>query len=303
MIKWCSALGLAVLVSSGALAQDDCRLQIAASLPIMLDGANRNTVPATIEGKDVRLLVDTGATATLMRESLADELKLNYEIAKRWERHRIFGGINVNKFVNVKDFRLGKLQASGIPFMLVPQEERVLKGEDGILGGNVLTQYDVDFDFANAKMNMFLPHRCSGQAVYWTQDESAIAKVPFIYDNHIRVEVLVDGKKIKATLDTGASTTVLDTEEFMPQFGLTPSSPGMTTTSPPGAENPRYSYTFKTLSFGGVTVQNPKVTFVSSKTSKVHDYNMLIGMDVLRNLHLYVAYKEKMLFITSATQH
>jgi hypothetical protein len=27
---------------------------------------------------------------------------------------------------------------------------------------------------------------------------------------------------------------------------------------------------------------------------------MLIGMDILRDLHLFIAYKEKMLFITSA---
>lgn len=299
--KWIAALAL-LAAACPAWAQQDCRLQIAASLPMTLERANVITVPAEVEGKPVRLIVDTGSPASGLRESMVEEAKLNYEISKRWERYRIFGGVKISRNATLKNFKLGNLQASGITMLLIPREEHVLKTMDGILGGNVLTQYDVDFDFAKAKMNLFLPHRCEGQAVYWTQNEEAIAKVPFKYDGHIRIEVMLDGKKIKATLDTGASITVLDKENYMPEFGLTETSPGMTNVSPPDAQYPRYLYPFKTLSFGGVTVDHPKVTFVSQKYSRNDDYNMLIGMDVLRNLHLYIAYNEKMLYITSASQ-
>jgi len=71
----------------------------------------------------------------------------------------------------------------------------------------------------------------------------------------------------------------------------------------PGEALPRYSYTFKTLNFDGVTVQNPKVWFISQKYSKDPDYKMLLGMNVIRQLHMFISYKEKMLYITSATQH
>jgi hypothetical protein len=89
----------------------------------------------------------------------------------------------------------------------------------------------------------------------------------------------------------------------MPLFGLTPQSPGVSSVTSPGEPLPRYRYTFKALSFEGVVVKNVQVVFVSQKYSKDPDYKMLLGLDIIRQLHMFISYKEKMLYITSATQH
>lgn len=302
---WIAASAMVLLAGQGAFAEEpDCRLQIAAALPMQLDNSNTVSVPAAIQGHPIRMLVDTGAYSSTLQQTTADALGLKYEVSAKGGRGRIFGNIKMRRFVTVKDFTIGNLKADGISFMLMPPDERLQGAHDGLLGGNVLTKYDVDFDFANGKMNLFLPHRCPGKVVYWTADDDAVAKVPFrLKGQHIIIKLMLDGKEVEATLDTGATMSIMDMETYMPKYGLTPDSPGVMRRG--GADNPypRYSYTFKELSLPGVTVKNPSLTFVSQKYSHNDDYNMLLGMDVLRQLHLYIAYSEKMLYITGAAQH
>ena len=285
-----------------AAAEEDCRLQIATTLPITLETSGHVSVPAAIGGHPVKLVVDTGAPNSSIRESLSKELNLNYDVLKRWQRSRIFGGININRFVTVNEYTLGNLKADGVSLLLIPDEKWSPGMQDGLLGANIMSLYDVDFDFARAKLNLFLPHRCPGRVVYWTDDEGLIAKVPFHMEGgHIRIKVDVEGKEIEAALDTGAPMTVMDLETYMPKFALAENSPGIEKLVDRRDPNERYRYTFKTLTFQGVTVLNPRVTFISQEYSKAPNYRMLIGMNILSKLHLFIAYKEKMLFITSAT--
>jgi len=294
----------AAAISAGApaLAQQDCRLQIAASLPVTIEPSGHVAVMGAIGDRPLKLLVDTGGFM-MMRESIATELGIPFDVMKHWQRASVFGGIELHRDAVVKDFRLGNLRASGVTFFLFPDDEgKVYGAPDGILGANVLATYDVDFDYAHAKLNLFLPHRCPGQAVYWTQSEELIAKVPIeIVGAQIHLPVAIEGKPVKAILDTGATDTVMDLESLLPEFGLKPDSPGMQRVGTADDPHPRYLYTFKTLNFGGVTVNNARVLFVSEETSHEHGYNMLIGEDILRQLHLYIAYKEKMLYITAAS--
>jgi hypothetical protein len=168
----------------------------------------------------------------------------------------------------------------------------------------VFGEYDLDFDFAKATMHLFAPHRCPGRAVYWTQDESLVAKLPIdFHGSDIRIPVEIEGHKIRAVLDTGANTTVMDLETFMPLFGLTPTSPGVEVVHDTRDPYPEYVYTFKAINLQGVTVNNARVFFISQKFSHSPDYDMLLGTNILTHLHLYIAYKEKMLFATAATAH
>jgi predicted aspartyl protease len=304
-MKYARSLLLATMfVLAPAWGEEDCRLQIATSLPLDFESAGRPVVPAAINGNPIRLLVDTGAPSMGLQESKGKALGLDYQIAKRWEQAQIYGGTGLNRYATVKDFTLGKLKASGISFLLIPDEHEI-EGADGLLGATILDYYDVDFDFAQAKMNLFLPHRCAGRVVYWTQDESAIATIPLDKEGggHIRAEVEIEGQKIRATVDTGASMSVMDSETFMPKFGLTPQSPGMVEYHVSNDPYPRYRYVFKELHLQGVTVKNAHITFISQKFSQDRAYGMLLGMDILRELHLFIAYKERMYYITAATQH
>ncbi len=77
-----------------------------------------------------------------------------------------------------------------------------------------------------------------------------------------------------------------------------------------------YSHAFSSITIEGLTVANPKITVVADRMgarlatnsirgatqdpySRASD-SLIIGMNVLKKLHIYVAYGEKKLYITPA---
>lgn len=77
-----------------------------------------------------------------------------------------------------------------------------------------------------------------------------------------------------------------------------------------------YSHKFESLSFEGISVTNPKISIITDRMAakdlkptirgkladpySSHIRQVIVGMDVLRHLHLYMAYKEKKLYISPA---
>ncbi|HEY4076090.1 MAG TPA: hypothetical protein VGM26_04080, partial [Rhizomicrobium sp.] len=59
-----------------------------------------------------------------------------------------------------------------------------------------------------------------------------------------------------------------------------------------------YNYPLQNLSFGDVNVKNPRIQIVADKVWDQSD--LLLGIGILRQLHLYIAYKEKKMYITPA---
>jgi hypothetical protein len=173
--------------------------------------------------------------------------------------------------------------------------------------------------------------------IYWKAD--AVAVVPITLQiptgdegptgfrsysyrgSHINVPVSINGKDFKAALNTtsAVSSMSIDTAKF--RFGVTIDSPGaVPLDSPDGnpAHRP-FRYTFATMTFDTVTVTNPKFIIypdltgardpnnsirTDTRTRRVDDNiggGISVGMDVLRKLHLYVAYGENKLYITPAS--
>jgi hypothetical protein len=65
-----------------------------------------------------------------------------------------------------------------------------------------------------------------------------------------------------------------------------------------------YRYAFKTLSFGGVSVSNPDLVLVPRDEGRIGGPpTIILGMGILRQLHMYIAYAERKLYVTSASAH
>jgi Aspartyl protease len=140
-------------------------------------------------------------------------------------------------------------------------------------------------------------------------------------------------------MDTGSQYTVMNMEVADKLFGLAPSSPGMASLTASNGDKSvtLYRHLFDKLTFEGVEVSNlqvyllpnqvavhdrPRSLFllgppIHSPTSSARLYpapgpltdpesdtvsvpDVIIGMDVLRHLHVYFAAKEKRLYITDA---
>ena len=66
-------------------------------------------------------------------------------------------------------------------------------------------------------------------------------------------------------------------------------------------------YPFKLLTLQGVAVNNPDLVLVADDASKVmggyREPKLILGMGILRQLHVYIAYKERNIYVTTATAH
>lgn len=120
--------------------------------------------------------------------------------------------------------------------------------------------------------------------------------------NKILLTVNVEGKPVLAGLDTGSYISTLDLERAQADFDLKPESPGMVKLKRPEGS---FGYTFKSLGFGGVQVNNAKVRLDPYAVHQMGKSSpkMLIGADVLSRLHLFIAYQERKLYVTDATAH
>jgi predicted aspartyl protease len=286
-------------------ADDACHLYRIASVDMGIDAAGRMTVPMTVGGQGLTMLIDTGGLDTMLTDSVVEAQHL---VKQRINNVRVvmFGGTNIDTYATAHDIDFGGLKAPKMIVLVVP-DGRLPAGIGGILAPDILRAYDDDIDFANARFSLFSTDHCPGDVVYWTKDFAQIDMAIEQTTGHIVVPVTLDGKEIKFTFDTGADYSVLDWDLAKDLFGIDEHSPGVTAVTRNDGRTV-YRYAFKELTFGdavkgAVTVKNPVITLVPSDVSRMHHTVSLLGIGILRQLHLYLAYKEKHLFVTPASAH
>jgi hypothetical protein len=114
---------------------------------------------------------------------------------------------------------------------------------------------------------------------------------------------------VLTTIDTGSSDSEMSLETAERLFDFDEKSPLLKTLSE-DAHSRSYRYPFKNITLQGVTVRNPDLILVPDDESRVmdsgwdyHPPKLILGMNILRQLHMYIAYKEKMIYVTSADAH
>jgi predicted aspartyl protease len=304
------SMAAALLAAAPAYAEGQCQLLQAASVPMTIDSSGRIAVPMSMGGKPVTMMVDTGSPMSVVTYKTARDLGLNIKNVElgragvaQWT---MFGGLTIAQYTKASDVAIGTLKSDSMGFGIFPGTNELAEN-NGLLGDDVMSNYDIDFDFAGGKFNLFSKDHCAGQVVYWTR--TPVAVVPFSRNiwKHIFLDVELDGKKFRALLDTGASTSEGDWEPIADAFDLTAHNPGVSTEGHPADGDGAYHYTFKTLTFGGISVSNPQIALVPRAVSQIQngpsDHDIILGINVMRRLHIYVAEDEEKLYITPATAH
>ena len=295
-------------VMAPASAAENCALVRLAKLDMQLDDHGGIYVPMTIAGQNANLLIDTGGIVSMLTQSLVAKLGLP---TQRIEGARVtmFGGTPITSYVTAHDVEFGRLKAEQLKFMVVP-DERLGEPLNGTLAPDIMNAYDDEFDFANARFSLFSSDHCVLNLAYWTSGPHA--EIPFSVDRtgHIEFEVTLDGNKILATLDTGSSRSLLDLDRAEYLYGFNEKDPSLTSAG--DARTVRiYRYPFKSLTFGdetsglgSVKTINPDLMLMSNADARLPDTKeMILGMGILRQLHMYFAHKEKKLYVTAASAH
>jgi predicted aspartyl protease len=289
------------LFASAAEAADtqDCRLTRFASLPMSTLSDGRIALPVAIEGHAASFLVDTGGISATMSRQLANKIGKEPERAPRYLIG--VGGAVLSSSIHAGDFALGGMHGKDIPVFI---DERFSGGGEGegTLAPEMMHRFDVDFDFHQGTVNFFSQDHCPGKVVYWTKGGEAIVIPMDVQPNgKIRIPVTVDGNPLMAILDTGSVTSFISIAVAR-KFGVKPDNKDLKLKSSYGFKDrfKEYDYPFKTLSLEGLTVNNPHIKIMSDEMVAGFGGDLTLGISFLRQLHVYVAYKEEKLYITAA---
>lgn len=318
---------LGPLLDVPALAADCGPLKQLASLPLATGPGGLATLAVTINGQPGRLLLDTAGGKSNLSQAAVTALDL-HSLSTNGSRLLSRNGNASNAYVNVGTLGIGNIQAVDLQFMVSPNPQLGANPAfpfDGVLANDLL-RTDMDMDFPNGKLGLFSPDHCDGKVVYW--NAKVIAVVPFSTqrpgvmgnrDTHIRIPVMLDGKHLTAVIATGAARSLISARTARYDFDVTAQSPGAVPLGVVGGDPGKkvFGHVFQTLSFEGITVNNPHLgvmpdvigakdpqnqTATGTRTRKVDDGlepDLTIGMDILKSLHLYVATTEQKLYITA----
>jgi clan AA aspartic protease (TIGR02281 family) len=295
-------VGLAVLGVTDT-AKAACQLQQVADYHITMEG-NQPLIDASINGHPVRLLVDIGSAATIISRPAAQALGLTLRRMDGMDFYGVGGGDVVDQ-ANIHELKLGDAVVHDVD-LIVTGPGLKSRRYVGLLGQNFLSRLDVEFDFANGAMRLFKPKDCVGdQVVYWGKAYSVIPIAPSTSNGVLETEVILNGRKILAQVDTGASISVVTTGTAE-RVGVTVHSEGVQAAGPSGGMGAKQVQTavavFPTFTIGDETIKNAKLhiadlfgedqaTPINSRVPrKLEGFpQMLLGADFIRAHRIYVA--------------
>lgn len=288
---------------SGAPAAQGCHLYRVTQMDLTTERDGLVSVPATVNGQTIQMLVDTGGGVSLVADTLAIRQRLRgYKLSRGG--FELMGGVRMDTLALVDQFRLGDMPASPVMFLVAPWNT-MNTDISGVLAPDIMAHYEVEIDFAAARLALYTQQHCAGQVVYWTKEP--FARVPFQIDrlHHMLINVLLDGKPVLAAIDTGADRTSMTLDAFEDIFGLRKSDPNLKVVTSHAsingtAETSIYTYPFKTLVLDGVTVTSPSVDIIEGDRFDPDGPKIVIGVQTLRQLHMFIAYDEQTLYLTPA---
>ncbi|MDZ4869971.1 MAG: hypothetical protein SGI91_21810 [Alphaproteobacteria bacterium] len=285
----CTAIVLAFVYCGVARAADEfCDLKVATVLEANTTNDGRLFVPASFAGHSTFLQIHSGSAWSFVESRLVDTLKL----PRKPMRTIIYVnavGDTFKEYVSVPQFKLGALIFGGeTDFVIDPTVGDIdISSYGGTLGVAMLSPYDVEIDNAAKRVTLWRPDKfCSGRLVRWADRWS---EIPFHMNDDLPIlRAKINGETINASINTASSITSMDLDVARSRFGITPQSPGVRQVG-----DGVYMYTFAKLTISDLTFESVEVRLVDYK-----DVQLSLGMNVLRQLHLYIAFKRKVIYAT-----
>jgi predicted aspartyl protease len=320
-----AALPLTCLFAGNAFAQACTKpLTLRSEIQMESSRGGPSTIPVKINGTDQKLTLATAGTTTQISETTAKAL--NLETSRSDMMLPDFTG-NLTRVdqVTIADFSMPGLHGTNLKWPVSAGGGRFGGGGGGggaagLFSLNYMRAYDIDVDFGSDKLRLFNQDHCPGGVLYW-KAAGAVAAVPItVEDGKVTVPVMVDGKAIKAVIDTAAFSSSVRTAVADRVLGVQlggASAPADVPSKNPFAQT--YQWTPKTLTIGPLSLSGAKVAILadlnveagtdahgararrSGIEAELANPEVTLGMDVLRKLHIYMAFGENKLYATETS--
>jgi predicted aspartyl protease len=292
-----------------------CKLGQLAELPVTMRGAP--LVPVAINGHATNMLVDTGAWKSSIWRPAAASFGL--KIVSAGITTSGAGGRDDASMVDVRDFTLAGYTVHDLTLYAVGRGE---SGFSGLLGEDLLSKLDVEFDLPAGAIRLIDAKGCEGdQVVYWANSYFMLPLVrPPMNTNFIEAEVVVNGHELLALFDSGASSSTITTDAVK-RPGMSPESTPSGAASDRGIAGKSIATeigTFATVTIGQETIQHAPLRIedlwgadrttrtgsliarsgIVDPDSPDREPDLVIGADFFKAHRIFIARNRKALYFT-----
>ncbi|THD82030.1 MAG: tetratricopeptide repeat protein [Phenylobacterium sp.] len=283
-----------------AAAPERCDLGKFAELPVTMVGM-RPRVDVKIDGVDTPFTVDSGSFFSVMNRATVQRLGLSTKMAPFGFAVRGAGGSdNRVDVATVKRFGLGAIDVPDVPFLSLPDVE---SSSAGLLGQNVLSLFDTEYDIGNGVIRLLKPSPACAHAnvAYWAAGQTiGVVEVEAINNEqrHLRGTATINGQKVRVIFDTGASSSVLK-RSTAERLGFRVDGPGVQARGAARGIGPHavetWTAPFDVFEIGGERIEH---TRLQVGDLDVFGDDMLLGIDFFLSHRIYVSKQQRKIFFT-----
>lgn len=252
----------------------------------------RPVVEGAINGQKVGILLDTAAVQTLIKRSATTRLGL--------ARDEVEGHPHAES-VRIDEFRIGKSVRTNWR-VLVAGEHDFSDDLAVILGDDFFQQADIEFDLANNAVRVYQARDCEGVPLaYWTREA---LEVPIEPGEKIRLTIAINGRPVRAVLDSGAGRSLLAQLQAA-ELGITPQSPGARAAGCVSGFGKKtvdsWTAQFESFAIGNEVIKNPRLRFADLRQHTGYlEAEMLLGADFLRSHRVLLARSQGKMYFSYA---
>ncbi|MBS0581108.1 MAG: aspartyl protease family protein [Proteobacteria bacterium] len=260
----------------------------------------RPIVHAQINGADAALIADSGAFFNSMTSAAAARFKLPLRMAPMGFSVSGVGGDRSADLTTVKEFTFAGAKLANVDFVVVGNDSG---GAVGLLGQNILSMRDTEYDLANGVIRIMREKECRGQGLaYWSRSAPAseidIERIS-PPQMHILGDVYVNGVKVRAMFDTGSASSVLSLAAAK-RAGITPTTEGVKAAGTGVGLGSHYVQKWiapiPSFKIGDEEIRDTHMYIADIGTERISE--MLLGADFFLAHHLYVSRDRGKLYFT-----
>jgi predicted aspartyl protease len=277
----------------------DCKLKLAASLPFTMEHGHI-LIAVQLNDKPRTFVVDTGGFLSSVSQRVVEDQSLKTHLINDNLNITGIGGQRSERYVIADTLSFGQLRAQSVRLVVSPT--RAKNDIDGLIAPDYLRNFDIEFDFANQRMNLFQPHPCSDRTVYWT-DHYTTLPLDITPQGHVRVRATLDGEDFEALVDTGSPATLIGARTATAKFEVTSSGEALGLSGASGGMASASLHRFHNLGLGNIIISNPTFLVSSDETWKSDSSDLLLGLNELSKFHIFLAYRSRALYLSPITTY
>jgi predicted aspartyl protease len=294
------ALFAAFILSPRPSVAGTCPFRVAADLPVSYVGHHSLVVTVAINGIPLRMQVDTGSYSSYLSTEAYDKMGSGdaYDNLRGYYAQGVAGTMQMNSLV-MRDLAFGSVTVRDkILFIsdsaMISRDGKPLV--DGLLGEDILQQFDIGLDLPNNHIILYDPPDCAATEPPWAGSYAAvpITRHPETLAN--TVDYGVGNATLAATIDTGSETSVIF-QSALARAGVTPEAVSTQKIGMEGVGNNVEATTpekFSSITIGGESFGDMWVVVAPSQTSLYTD--ALIGEDYLGTHRVFIANSSNTVF-------